>query len=556
MTFRMPRPMSRRDSRFRQFQQRVPRDLLERAPGHRILVRLPAAVFGHPDIAVTATVGATSLRFSLRTADPSLLKRRQAAALEQVEKLWSALRTGPTTLSRRQRAAFAGLIYAAWRAGLSEDPVLTEAEWKDIAETVRWELEEGGAGAALAIPLEGDQHIRDATRRALDRRFGRMTDLFLARESVVVDAETRTELLYDVARAMMKQAEQAAREASGDYGPDPNAARFPEWQPPQRPERAADAKVITFASLFEAYARLPGKFGVRRDTTIRQFRKTFVEDFAGFVRARAGHQDPARVSVSDVVAWRDQLIASGLNAKTVKDKKVAAVKAIYARAEKDGVLASNPAAKVEVPVGKRTRERESGFTDAEAEAILRAARSFKPGRHAQETVSAIRWVPWVGAFTGARITEITQLRREDVFEGQDGWMIRFTPEAGGIKNGQYRDVPIHPCLVKEGFLDFVRSARPGPLFYRPEKVGSISRSRAEAVSGRVSEWVRDIVPDKRVQPTHGWRHRFKTIARRVDMKDEARDYIQGHTIKGMGAVYGDMAGLAREIAKLPDISFA
>lgn len=553
MAFRMPRPMRRRDSRFPQFQQRVPRDLLQEAPGQRVVIRLPAAILGHPDRPVTATVGSTSLRFSLRTAEPSLLKRRQAAALEQVEGLWSALRSGPVQLSRRQRAAFAGLIYAAWRSGLREDPVLTEAEWKGIAETVRWELEEGGAGAALSIPLEGDQHIRDATRRALERRFGRMTDLFLARERVVLAAESRAELLYDVAKAMVEQAEQAAREAAGDYRPDPNTPRFPEWQAPQGQERAADPKALTFANLFDAYARLPGKFGVRRDTTIRQFRKTFVEDFAGFVRARTGHQDPARVSLSDVVAWRDQLIASGLSAKTVKDKKVAAVRAIYARAEKDGVLASNPAAKVEVPVGKRTRERESGFTDAEAEAILRAAKSFQPGRHSPETAAAIRWVPWVGAFTGARVTEITQLRQEDVFQDPDGWVIRFTPEAGGIKTGQYRDVPVHPCLIKQGFVGFVQSAKSGPLFYRSDRSGTISRPKASAVGGRISEWVRELVPDKRVQPTHGWRHRFKTLARRVGMEAEARDYIQGHTIKGMGAIYGDMAGLAREMAKLPDM---
>lgn len=544
MAFRMPRPMRRPDSRLHQFQQRVPADLLCRAAGQRVAVRLPPARLGDKEEIVRATVGKTAVRFSLRTADPTLAKRRQAAALEQVERLWAALRAGPVGLLPKQRVGFAGLIYRAWREALDQDPVLTADEWSHVAERVA-DARGGGLGAELAIPLPDKGHVRDAVDAALERMFGRMTDIFLDKEGLLLTDESRSALLLEVARIMQQQAERAAQEAGGDYQPDGNLLRFPVWEAPSKGIAKAEG-AITYSSLFDDYLRMAEV----RTKTEREYRKTFTVDFAGFIKDRAHHDDPRRVSLADVVAWRDKLLAEGLSPKTVKDKKIAAVKAIYGRAERDGKLTS-PAGKVEVPLRKKARERERGFTDEEAKAIVTAASAFVAGKHSPEMVAALRWTPWIGAYTGARIAEITQLRGVDFRETKEGWFLRFTPEAGGIKTDHYRDVPLHPHLVELGLLRFVHSVGDGPLFYRAEKPGQVSKRRADTTAGRVSAWVREIVADQRVQPTHGWRHRFTTLAREAGMDAEARAYIQGHAVPGMGAVYGDMAGLRREIAKLP-----
>lgn len=523
---------------------------MAKAPGRRVTIVLPAAEVGRADIVVSPTVGKTAIRFSLQTGDPALAKRRQSAALEQVGQAWDAMRGGPVALSPRRRVAFAGLIYKRWREALTDDPVLSAEKWKAIAAAVRHDLESGQTNP-LVIPAEDAEQARQAAvDYALDGRFGTMTDLFLSQEGIEITQEGRAVLLLDVARAMIEQAEQAALEAGGDYGPDVNALRFPAWE---RPAVVPAGDVPTFESLFADYERLPGKFGKRREKTIAEYRKTFSEEFAAFVKERGGHADPSRVVRADIVAWRDKLLADGLAPKTIKDKKIAALKAVFARAAKDAKLSANPAEEVDIPVPRPVRERERGFTEDEARQILTAARDFIAGKHGAELVAAIRWAPWIGAYTGARISEITQLRGVDFRKTPEGWFIRFTPEAGGIKSDQYRDVPIHEHLVQLGLVDFAKEAGQGPLFYRPDNAEKASLGRANAVAGRISEWVRKtaMVEDKRVQPTHGWRHRFKTVARAVGMDSEARDYIQGHTIKGMGGVYGDMAGLHREIAKLP-----
>ena len=69
---------------------------------------------------------------------------------------------------------------------------------------------------------------------------------------------------------------------------------------------------------------------------------------------------------------------------------------------------------------------------------------------------------------------------------------------------------------------------------------------------RVRDFVRSIVPDSKVQPLHGWRHRFITQARVHKLDQELRRMITGHAGKGVDeTTYGDAAGLYEEICKLP-----
>lgn len=58
-------------------------------------------------------------------------------------------------------------------------------------------------------------------------------------------------------------------------------------------------------------------------------------------------------------------------------------------------------------------------------------------------------------YTGSRIGEVAQLRRGDIVD-VDGVhpMIQLTPEAGTIKDGEFRHVPVHPRLIELGFLEW------------------------------------------------------------------------------------------------------
>lgn len=76
-------------------------------------------------------------------------------------------------------------------------------------------------------------------------------------------------------------------------------------------------------------------------------------------------------------------------------------------------------------------------------------------------------MPLLGAYSGARLSEICQLRVEDITEANGIWCMKIMPEAGSLKTlGSERVVPLHPAVIEAGFLQFVqvasRPAIPGP----------------------------------------------------------------------------------------------
>jgi integrase len=148
---------------------------------------------------------------------------------------------------------------------------------------------------------------------------------------------------------------------------------------------------------------------------------------------------------------------------------------------------------------------------------------------------------------------------------QDGVVAaRLTPEAGSIKTGKARTVPLHEHLIAQGFLDYVRSrGGNGPLFYRPDKhasgvatdVTKPKKTRAVQARHALGEWVRSLfLVDPEVSPTHGWRHTFKQRADRYDISDRISDAITGHAPPTEGRAYGaptllDMAGALRRFPR-------
>lgn len=132
--------------------------------------------------------------------------------------------------------------------------------------------------------------------------------------------------------------------------------------------------------------------------------------------------------------------------------------------------------------------------------------------------------------------------------------MRITPDAGTVKSGGYRDVPLHSQIVSEGFMEFVSQATPGPLFHSaidPKKY----KSASVIVSNKLSEWLRvsGLRPEG-LQPNHAWRHRFKTTCRELGASDRVVDAIQGHAGRTAGDSYGDVTIKTKVgvLSKLPE----
>ena len=313
------------------------------------------------------------------------------------------------------------------------------------------------------------------------------------------------------------------------------------------------APAVTITHMFDGYARQDGS----NPQTVKQFR-AIIAHLISFL----GHDEAKRVSHADVVRWREFLrteqTRSGKprTAKTINDSYLSAVSAAFSYGLNMLWVEANPVAAIaKVRVVKSAKLRDRDFNKEEQKLILRAALMPAGGKLSPERVFARRWVPWLCAYTGARVNEMTQLRRQDVTEIDGVWAIRITPEAGRVKNKEARIVPLHEHLVAQGFLSAIRDKH-GPLFYNPaSSLGSSDRGQYKKVGMFLAKWVRSdlCITDSDIMPNHAWRHTFKTIYQEAGIEERAADYMQGHASKGQGRKYGanTIFALASQLAKFP-----
>lgn len=318
----------------------------------------------------------------------------------------------------------------------------------------------------------------------------------------------------------------------------------------------SDAEPVSLNGLLESYLQELATSGKGSEAG-KRWRPCF-KDLTKFI----AHDDALKLTKADVVRWKDHLLKSKSPA-TIRNSNLASLRAVLQWATDNEKITTNPAAGVKVRSAPKKLNRSKGFTADEAAAILSAALAYQPKhsdnpqtREGAPLTAAKKWVPWLCAMTGARVAELTQLRKEDIAEQEGIHFIHITPDAGSVKSGKYRDVPLHPQLIELGFLEFIRTAPGGPLFYVEKTARTGAAHPSKTVAGRISQWLRSlelIPPD--VDPSHGWRHRFKTIGREAGIDPRVLDAIQGHAARTAGDNYGDVSLKASNTAinKFPNM---
>jgi hypothetical protein len=216
------------------------------------------------------------------------------------------------------------------------------------------------------------------------------------------------------------------RRAEGDYTPAPKLQTFPEWRGPDEAPKKSQLQRFP--------CRTCSMRGPRSDVRAEDSRHVG-EDYRQLT-AQAGHDDAARVTDTDIIAWKDAMVAAGLASKTISNN----LTVVFRWASRNKKIATNPAATVEYKVKRKPGERKQSYSDEDAKRILLAAR--------KETDPAKRWTSGLCAFSWACVDEvcgamISDIRREGKID-----YIRIDPanrEAGAsVKNeARIRSVPLH-----------------------------------------------------------------------------------------------------------------
>ncbi len=254
-------------------------------------------------------------------------------------------------------------------------------------------------------------------------------------------------------------AELSKRNEGAPKGSPPRLTPFSTPAVPYTPSPTSlEMPALTVGELFERWAT--DRADKRAPNTIKRYRGS-IRSFEAFLNG----WDARNLTGDDVYAWavhrRD---VEGISAAAINRNDLVAVRSLFrwASGRAGGQLVpNNPAAGISLDEPRIVAQRERTFREGEIAAILSAASAVIPDATYPERSAARRWVPWLAAYTGARIGELMNLEKRDV------WIEAGIPiiHLRVTKTGESRTVPIHAHLVEQGFLAFVEGAVTGPLFY-------------------------------------------------------------------------------------------
>ncbi|HWU65162.1 MAG TPA: hypothetical protein VN112_24335 [Ensifer sp.] len=502
---------------------------------------------------------AHGVRQEERFRHPSSMPAGQAKAefaewVSEVERRITALRTskvgGAQELSTRQVHVLAGRWYD-WFVQQFES--VSSVETYDFFYDQLQDVLEASGGLA---PDDGEDREPSPRHLALIRaKVSELSRLptFLAQEELLLDHGSHAALLDALQPDLVGALTYLRRRAGGNYAPDDYRSKFP--APAQVNPRGVKLTGWNAKEAFEAWVteRKPAAATVNRWRVVFDHLDKHVEG-----------RDIALVSDDDAVAWKDALVKGKASGRTINEVWLTAAKGVFNWVKDQKKISANSFDGVRVAVARKVATK-GEFSEDDVKLVLSATLAPDTSHRSPHLKAAFRWVPWLCAYTGARPGEMTQLRKEDVEQHKSGfWMLHIRPEAGTVKGAVARTVPIHAHLVEQGFIDFVRGSKPGPLFYN-----AAARSKKEhdpfnpprpmyvQVRQKLADWVRKLgVSATNVSPTHGWRHTFKQRAARSKMETRIRDAICGHAPATVGDIYQlpnveDMAEALKDFPRYP-----
>lgn len=218
-------------------------------------------------------------------------------------------------------------------------------------------------------------------------------------------------------------------------------------------------------------------------------------------------------------------------AKNVLD----ALKTLLAVAVDSGRLPAHPWASLTIPV--KDAEKRQPFTHAEVRRLF-SGPIYERGElpsHRNAADWAAYWLPLMGLYTGARLGELGQLAVGDVLDVNGILVLSIHGRAEGttVKTAaSERHVPIHPELVRLGFLDYVQAMKAAGHRHLFPALNNTAKGPA-AVFGK---WFRirlDGVEIKGGLKTfHAFRHTVRSELASLHIGQETTDAILGHVPTG------------------------
>jgi hypothetical protein len=266
-----------------------------------------------------------------------------------------------------------------------------------------------------------------------------------------------------------------------------------------------------------------------------------------------------KASLPELIEWsRKHPDAAKVTQSTV-NKQVGALQTIAEWAYANGVVPedtpwSNPFAKMRVQGEQSER---TSFESTELETLFAAPVFTKHEYPEGGRGPSAFWLPLLALFNGARQAELAGVTVADVRVEPETLTPLFyvTTQISRGKHlktkGSQRVIPIHPQLVKLGFLRYVDNVRhqhgeQAFLFPLIAPKHKWDRTGVSAYSKWFGRYLRAQGVTDTAKVFHSFRHGFKDALRKTTPDEELRDALTGHRgPKSVGRGYGAKEMLAR-----------
>jgi integrase len=238
-----------------------------------------------------------------------------------------------------------------------------------------------------------------------------------------------------------------------------------------------------------------------------------------------------------------------LSAKTVKVGYLGLASSIFGWALRESWMSLNPVAGIEVKDPVADKDRRDPFSVEQLNRIFAAA----PWTPRDESKPIRFWAPLLALFHGLRRGEIAKMRTAEVALVEGVQTMRIS--SGKTKNAA-RLLPVHPEVLRLGFMEFVEARRGGsdPMLFPGEE----ANGRGQWGDG-LSDWFLRRLDKLDIRGTklgmHSFRHCFEDRLREAGLHGTAIGAeLAGRTKSGMvAAAYGSgfaTRALAEAIGKI------
>jgi len=286
--------------------------------------------------------------------------------------------------------------------------------------------------------------------------------------------------------------------------------------------------------------------GLHGDLPVDQVETRHIRDFRDAMAAFPRHRSKKlrKMNVRQVLKAVGRNPAVPRLTPATVNKQMTAVKSVLSWCVDSGYLERNPCDGIRVKGATKPVRPRIAYSFNELLALFSGPVHTAGERLKGGAGEASYWLPVLGLYTGARLEELGQLLACDVKE-ELGVTFLDINALGGKRvktRGSWRRVPVHPELVRLGFLRHVEQRR---------KAGTDARLfpdlRADChgtLTGPFSKWynryVRDVVavPGELRLDFHSFRHTFKDACREAGVPEDIRDQLCGHSHPSVGRGYG------------------